>query len=223
MRDRHHAAALSLLCIGMLLGGCGNGNGGDDAPSQHFVGTVNFGPCDFVTVWIDLEVGRAKVSHRSNGMVDCTPSPLLEARGCTVMFAELDSGRQLVTTIDGCAVPEDSVDLFSCVFDKIDVERLEAATVSSCSCADEPLCFLNGSTCRREPTLCIGKGEEPGACEDCGNGRDDNGDGLVDCSDPDCSWSNYCGAFGPNNSTVTCSSSTSTITVVTSTLPSAFN
>ncbi len=211
MKTILHASAVIVATA--LLASC---EGGGHAPVRHYVGTVNYGQCKRLDVVLDLAAGHADIARRQDHSVDCSLTEDLVALGCSASFVEIDGGRQLSVTIEDCAVPTDPIDLLSCLFRNVDENALESATDGHCTCATQPACIDNGPTCRTGPVICIGSGDRPGACENCENGADDNHDGSVDCDDPECSFSNSCGLFGPNNTTITCpSSSSTTVTTVT--------
>src|SRR5205085_4123421 len=109
--------------------------------------------------------------------------------------------------------------LFACNFSKVDTSLLQTQMDAQCACSS--------ADCDAEPPLCASHNENPTQCEDCSNGRDDDGDRLADCGDPNCRHSYYCKE--PSSSTTTTStsigdttipptSSSSTITTTTDTV-----
>src|SRR5437016_420306 len=63
------------------------------------------------------------------------------------------------------------------------------------------------------PAICISHDPSPGSCEDCTNGIDDDGNGLVDCADPNCADLPVCGSGQTTTTSVTVNSSSSSTTI----------
>lgn len=51
--------------------------------------------------------------------------------------------------------------------------------------------------CGSDVSVCLDFDDGPPSCELCDNGKDDDGDGLVDCRDVDCRDSGHCAKAAP--------------------------
>lgn len=196
------ALGLLTLCL-FAVAACG-GSGGSGT-EQLFFGTNNIQRCSAITVDIDLEASAAEVSTRDDGSPDCDLTA--ERIGCRALFEQIDNGSTLRAVIDGCEIPE-RASLFGCQFSAADTAEVSAMTTGTCDCVGEPECSRN-IYCLEQPNICVSPIDDPGACEDCFNNEDDDGDGFVDCDDRDCAIAE-CG-FG--QTTITCSTSTTSSTL----------
>jgi hypothetical protein len=198
-----HAA---LLATAVILAGCDEGSSGG-VQSVYF-SSSNYQGC--ATEYVRFRaIEYGEVLRKDDGNLDCTISPGLADAGCTLELGENDSSDSVLATVDGCRVPND-VNLFSCEFRDPDFFALNTEANVHCGClAYEDSCYVNGIC-----DMCASRDAERGACEDCTNNLDDDGDKRIDCSDRDCEFTDECG-FG--RSTITCINSTSTTTTSTST------
>ncbi len=213
LRIRSVRAGVALVCLAALLPSCG-GDG-------NFQERVNFGingagQCDNMVVDVDIAGAFAVLAHTSDGSIDCRPSELLDS-SCDVSFVEIDSGRTLRVTIDDCLIAP-TTGLFGCGFSKVDVGLLQTQMDAECSCAT--------NRCDDTPPMCASRDDNPYFCENCSDGKDNDDDRLVDCSDPNCDHSYECA--GSTSSTTTSSTNdngttmppTSSTTTTTSTTSS---
>ncbi|HEY2774257.1 MAG TPA: hypothetical protein VGK20_09420, partial [Candidatus Binatia bacterium] len=187
-----------LIAVGALLESCSGGGGGDP---RYWFGMNGSGPCDHVVVDVDLASASATVARAEDGSLDCHASEVVSGHGCSAAFRETGGGSTLQVTIDGCSLGAVS-SLFECAFASGDPSRLSDAVATTCSCSLD--------SCDGTPPACVSTNPDPGSCEDCGNGKDDDGNGLIDCADPNCQHSPLCASA--TTSTTTSSSSTSTTT-----------
>ncbi|MCA1791682.1 MAG: hypothetical protein LC667_18070 [Thioalkalivibrio sp.] len=204
---------LASLSFGMLTVACDGGGGGGSGPTTLQFRNSNWGACESLVVDVDLDAAGAVLARRMDGSIDCElPRPRPE---CNASFEEVDAGRTLRVTLD-CRI-ESEILLFHCAFSESDERALSAATQGFCDCLEEPVCAWNGAFCDRNPAVCVSASADLGACEDCSNGIDDDGNGEVDCDDSNC-FTEECGYGTRSSSTVTCSSSTTTQPSSTTTL-----
>jgi len=80
-------------------------------------------------------------------------------------------------------------------------EGAEDGTTCEIDCGPPPVC--GDGTCDPEETLCSCPsdcGSAPGSESDCGNGVDEDCDGLIDCADPDCASDASCNGCTPTHS-----------------------
>jgi len=128
------------------------------------------GWCDYPT---EMESGGAK---------DCN----LECEGCN--FMNNPESACLGSVVDCKWIDDDqSVVNGSCV------DTSKKVCDSDCfSCYDSDNCYNSNVSCSwdNDFALCKPMGYEG---EVCFNGVDDDGDGMVDCGDPDCGFDNFCG------------------------------
>ena len=125
---------------------------------------------------------------------------------------------RLRVSISNCFINAYS-SLASCRFESADIRKLEENTFATCDCESERRCYYNRQHCDVSPYLCINTSADPGSCEDCFNGIDDDGNGILDCEDPNCSPSFDCGTLG-SSTTATCPPST-TLQATTTSMPAA--
>ena len=177
------------LCLIVAAAGCDNGGGGSGL-LRVFFGINGSGDCDRVIVEVDLSSAQAEVARTAANLPNCLINSSLLADGCEIDFDE--DGGILTVTISDCTIPA-VTNLFSCVFEEGDVDDIQANTVAICSC-DELGCDEN-------PPVCVSRNSDPGSCEDCDNGRDDDGNGLTDCADPNCANDRDCNGLPPTTST----------------------
>jgi hypothetical protein len=182
--DRIRVGALALSVAGMLAscGGGGGGNGGGNSLLLFF-GINGEGTCSNVVVTVDLGDADAVLARNDDGGPDCKVDTTLAGNGCFATFTELNNGANLRATIAGCTIPA-VTNLFSCTFEEVDVSDLVTESRAQCTCA--------APGCDNGPPLCIDMDPDPRSCEDCDNGRDDDGNGQVDCDDPNCRQSPSC-------------------------------
>ncbi|HXC53406.1 MAG TPA: hypothetical protein VN634_21145 [Candidatus Limnocylindrales bacterium] len=197
--------ALALTFAAMLVncGGDDDGNGGGGGGAitlRRFFGMNGDGNCTNVVVTVDLAAAGA-VLARSDGDLDCAIDAVLAGNGCHGTFTELENGDTLRVTISGCTIPA-TTNLFICGFEDADLSELTSESSAQCTCAT--------AGCDNSPPLCIDDNLDPRSCEDCDNNKDDDGNGLKDCADPNCEHSPLCEG----------SPATTIETVTTSTLPS---
>lgn len=198
------------LAAVMAMTGCDDSGGGAAGqPVTLFFGTNNIRACMPIIIDVDLDASAAVVARHTDGGPDCALDPNLVSDGCTATFEELDGGAILQAVIDGCEVPEIS-NLFGCNFSEADVTAVGASVDAVCDCVGEPLCDWN-IFCDPWPAICTSLAPDPSSCEDCSNFVDDNGDGLVDCRDPNC----HIEDCGYGQSTITCSTTTTSTTSTT--------
>lgn len=187
------------LSIGGLLAGCGS----DGRGLSFFFGVNGNGNCSTLVVDVDLDAAGALLDEKG-GAVDCVLSSLLENRGCDVTFTEIQGGDVLRVTISGCTIPA-VASLFECGFKDADLSELADQVEAQCTCSSQG--------CDTTPPVCVSEDSDPGSCEDCNNGQDDDGNGDTDCDDANCQYSPLC---EPVTTTTT---TTSTTTTTTTTLP----
>jgi hypothetical protein len=198
------AAAVSALV------GCNNGG---STPVRLFFGMANSAACEPLEIFVDLDQSGAILVKRGDGSPDCNLDAQLVADGC-LATCESANDAELTVEITNCEAWEAT--LFECGFRNVDLTRLNAAVHAACDCADEAVCYLNGSTCYRTPELCVTQNPAGDDCENCSNHRDDDGDGASDCDDGNC-WLDC----GVGLTTITCPpSSTLTTTPPSTTLTS---
>jgi hypothetical protein len=182
--------ALTLILAGMLVscggdddddGGGGGGGGGNTV--RLFFGMNGFGSCSEVVVNVDIGDAGAVLAREPDDSPDCSLAPTLIANGCDVSFSEIGGDDRLQVSIDGCTIPA-SANLFSCSFEDVDVSELGSEVRATCDCA------VPG--CDPTPPICVIGREDPAGCERCSNRIDDDGNGLVDCQDPNCEHSDSC-------------------------------
>ena len=191
-------SAVALTLAG-IVGGCNNGNGG--AGIRLFFGINGSGSCNTVVVEMNLDDANAVIARDDEGALQCVLNTQLNNAGCNISFQEFEGG-DFRATITGCTIPA-VTNLFSCIFDKVDISDLQDTASAICSCTTQG--------CDGTPPVCISTNPDPTSCEICDNGTDDDGNGLVDCDDPNCENSPDC-----VDSTTTSTTSTS-ITVTSST------
>ncbi|HYC55429.1 MAG TPA: hypothetical protein VEL28_10905 [Candidatus Binatia bacterium] len=165
-------------------------------PLTLFFGTVGAGSCDSVVVEVDLAAADAVLAEGSL----CGFNGQLAAAGCDVDFAS--DGETLLVTIAGCTIPA-FLDLFHCQFHTVDISDINVVSTADCDCTT--------ASCDPDPPLCVSESPDPGSCEDCDNGIDDDVDGDIDCEDEQCSNHPDC-TDNETTSTTTTSTSTSTST-----------
>jgi hypothetical protein len=180
--------ALALSLAGMLVdcGGGGNGNGGGGGgqiPLLRFFGMNGEGDCSNVVVNVDLAAANATLARDDAGTIACSLDPALISRGCNATFIELNTGAGLRVTINGCTIPA-TTGLFVCGFEEADLSLLTSESTAQCTCVV--------AGCDKTPPVCVGTASGPASCEDCDNRRDDDGNGLIDCADPNCENSPLC-------------------------------
>jgi hypothetical protein len=193
--------ALALTLAG-VLGGCNDGDGGGGL-LRLFFGINGQGNCTQVIVDVNLDDADAEISRDEFGDVQCVINTVLENAGCDITFTEQENG-DLRAVISGCTIPAIS-NLFSCLFDDVDISDLEETASAQCSCTTE--------NCDGNPPVCISLDPDPDSCEDCDNGIDDDDNGFEDCEDPNCSNSPQCSI----TSTTSTTSTTNTIDTTTTT------
>lgn len=200
--------ALALTLAG-VLGGCNNGNG--SGLIRLYFGINGSGSCNSVTVEVNLDDAGAIIARDEEGDLQCELNSALAESGCDIAYQELENG-DLRVTIDECVIPA-VTNLFSCLFEQVDISELQETASSICACRNEG--------CDGTPPVCISdKSPDPTICEDCDNGKDDDGNGLIDCEDPNCENAPECGATTTTTSTstsVTVSSTSTTVSTTTST------
>lgn len=197
-RLRASVRIVSLLLF--VLPACDDGNG---RSVELFFGMHNWNDCEAAGIVVDLEAAGAVLERNASGGPDCR-SAMDEA--CDVEIVEEDDGKRLHVEIGNCFIDAYS-NLASCRFRSARIRSLEAHTSATCDCESERRCILNREHCDVSPYLCIDTNPDPGSCEDCFNGRDDDGNGIVDCDDPNCSPSFECDTLGPTT-TYTCTTNT---------------
>ncbi len=199
-------AALGLILPAMLAS-CGGGGGGT---IQLFFGSNGSGSCDRIVVEVDLDAASAVLARRDDESADCALAALLDTAGCEIDVEEIDDGDTLRVTIDDCTVPPVAA-LFACGFTTADLSEFDDVAVADCDCAS--------SGCDQAPPVCVSSDEDPGTCEDCDNGRDDDLNGFVDCNDPNCEHAAVCHA--PTTTTTVPEDTTTTLPpdTTTTTLP----
>jgi hypothetical protein len=190
-------AIRACLIASVLLVAAGCEDGGAQ-PVRLYFSMENSAPCEVLEVVVDLGHAGASVTRLSNGSLDCLVSAAMEAEGCTASFTQSHDGKGLLVEIDRCSDVSEGT-FFECGFDSVDLSTINASIGASCECADEPNCFLNGSTCYRSPGICASELAVGDDCENCDNDIDDDGDGKVDCRDPKCFYD-----CGVGLTTVTC-------------------
>lgn len=181
------------LSLGGLLAGC-DGNGGG---LNFFFGVNGNGSCSNLVVDVDLEAAGAFLDDNGEA-VDCVLSSLLENDGCDATFTEIEGGDVLRVTISGCTIPA-IASLFECGFEDADLSELADQVDAQCTCSSQG--------CDTTPPVCVSEDSDPGSCEDCDNGKDDDGNGDTDCDDDNCQYSPVC---EPETTTTTTTSTTST-------------
>lgn len=196
------------LTLAGVLGGCNNGGGGNGI--LLYFGINGSGSCDVVVVDVDLEDADAEIARDAEGAVQCVLDQDLEDDGCDIDFEE--DGGHLIATISGCTIQGVS-NLFSCVFEHVDISDLNANATAQCDCRQE--------ACDPTPPVCISPVRDPRSCEDCDNGVDDDDDGEVDCDDPDCSNDPVCNGTTTSTTSTTSTTTTSSTSTTTTTTTSS--
>ena len=191
--------ALALTLAG-VLGGCNNGSGG---LLRLFFGINGQGSCNQVIVEVDLSEADAIIAQDEEGDFQCVLNTLLDNAGCQLDLELVENGDVLRATINGCTIPE-VTNLFSCLFEHVDISALQESASAQCTCHTQG--------CDGNPPVCISPEPDPEACEDCNNGKDDDGNGLIDCEDPNCEHSPEC---NPSSTTTHTTSTTNTVTTST--------
>ncbi len=191
--------ALALTLAG-VLGGCNNGSGGGGL-IRLFFGINGQGNCTQVIVDVNLDDADATIARDEFGDVQCVINAALDNAGCDITFTEFENG-DLRAIISGCTIPA-VVNLFSCLFEDVDISELSETAAAQCSCVSEG--------CDGNPPVCISLDDDPRSCEDCDNGVDDDGNGLEDCEDPNCRNAPECSL------TTTTSTTSTTVTLETTT------
>ena len=164
------------LTLAGVLGGCNNGSGGGGGLIRLFFGINGSGSCSTVVVDVNLEDAGAQISRDEFGDVQCVLNAVLDANGCNISFSELENG-DLRAVINGCTIPA-VTNLFSCLFEDVDISQLQDTASAQCTCTTQ--------NCDGTPPVCISLDPDPRSCEICDNNQDDDGNGLVDCEDPNC-------------------------------------
>jgi hypothetical protein len=194
------------LTLAGVLGGCNNGDGG--GLIRLYFGINGNGNCNQVTVEVDLDAADAVLAYDDQGALQCALNSALVGCNLSINAGALENG-DLIATISGCTIPAVS-NLFSCLFEDVDLSELQETASAICACRT-PGCDGN-------PPVCISEDPDPTSCENCTNGRDDDGNGLTDCEDPNCRNSPACQETTTTSTTstsVTVSSTTTTDTVTT--------
>lgn len=201
---------LLALAFAGLAAGC-HGGGGPAVVREYF-GTNNIRECEPIEVDVDLAKAEAVLALRTDGSVDCVLDAALAGDGCDILATVSEDGATLRVSIGACEVPP-VANLFHCGFTRGDLSALRSATRGFCTCVGEPACRLN-IYCDPTPGICVNGTPDPGACEDCFNGKDDDGNGNADCW-----WDQNCHVedCGYGQSTVTCTYTTTTSTSTTAT------
>jgi len=211
---RFHVCLL-LLAFLVVVVGCDSDDGDAVGTQRFYFGTNNIRECEPITVDVNLATAQAVVARQPDGSPDCELNGFLAAYGCTGTFNELDGGGTLRVVIDGCEV-DPVADLFSCEFSEGDLSGFVFATSAECDCVGEPICRFN-AFCDQTPGICVSDDADPGACEDCSNDVDDDGNGFVDCDDQNCHTEECGWGLTTITCTTTSTSTTTTVTNVTST------
>jgi hypothetical protein len=198
------AAALTLAGV---LGGCNDGDGGGGGLIRLFFGINGQGNCTQVIVDVNLDTSFSTIARDEFGEPQCDINQALEDSGCDIDLQEFSNGG-LRAIISGCTIPAIS-NLFSCLFEDVDISELTETASSQCSCTSE--------NCDENPPVCISLDPEPDSCEDCDNDIDDDDDGLEDCEDPDCRNAPECSPTSTTSTSSTTVTDTSTTTSSTST------
>jgi hypothetical protein len=185
------------------LPGCDNGDG---TPVRLFFAMANSAACEPLDIFVDLDQSGASLAKRGDGSPDCSLSAQLVAEGCQATFSSANDA-ELTVHVTNCEAWEAT--MFECGFRNVDLVQLSAAVHAVCDCADEAVCYLNGSTCYRTPELCVTQNPAGNDCEQCYNDIDDDEDGQVDCDDGNC-WLEC----GVGLTTITCPPSSSSTTTL---------
>ncbi len=196
------------LTLAGIVGGCNNGNGG--GLIRLFFGINGSGSCNTVVVEMNLDDANAVIARDESNDLQCSLNDALDEAGCNISFEEFSDG-DFRATITGCTIPA-VTNLFSCLFEQVDISDLKDTASAICSCRSEG--------CDGTPPVCISTTPDPTSCEICNNGKDDDGNGLVDCEDPNCENSPFCSDTTTTSTTstsVTVSSTTSTSSSTTTT------
>lgn len=183
------------LVAGATLAACNDGSS-DPELRLHFQVSGNT-RCHEVDLQVDLQVAGAVVRHLDDGTVDCEVATGLRDAGCEVRLSDNHDGTVLFAAITDCSV-EPGQTMFHCGFEQADAALLQANSVVYCEC-------VRPGGCDSAPPLCITQDPLTQPCEICGNTRDDDGDSLVDCEDPHCSYLPEC--LYPTTTTLSCETS----------------
>ncbi len=198
------------LTLAGVLGGCNNGSGSDLI--KLFFGINGGGSCNSVVVEVNLADADAVIERDNDGNLQCELASALDAAGCNISFSE-PGGGVLRVTVSGCTINGVS-NLFSCLFEDVDISQLQQTAEGQCACTNAP-------GCDNTPPVCISRNADPTSCEDCDNGVDDDDNGLIDCDDPNCSNDPICGPETTTSTTSNTISSTSTSTTNTTSTTSS--
>ncbi len=137
------------------------------------------------------------IDDDSDGFVDCADSdcagdPACQPTGVTcgevVTCAQgcgADFNCAQTCVASGCATAQQlAVDLMNCVFSNCLNECSDPASLTCQVCM--------GTSCSTEAAACLADTCATAATENCVNQADDDGDGLIDCADPDCAADPAC-------------------------------
>ncbi|HEY2773310.1 MAG TPA: hypothetical protein VGK20_04570 [Candidatus Binatia bacterium] len=211
-RFREVGISAAVLTLAGVLGGCNNGSGAGLV--NLFFGINGSGSCSSVIVDVNLTEASATIAHSRDGSPRCTINPVLA--GCTLGVVETSDGDHRATVSGTSCTISAVTSLFSCEFEDVDISKLQDTASSQCACKT--------AGCDTTPPVCISPTPDPTSCENCTNGIDDNGNGLIDCVDPNCADNPVC--RGSTTTTSTSSSTsytgpTNTTTTTSTTLPLA--
>lgn len=150
--------------------------------------------CDSTSVDYSLIVADegSRVLLDDLGQMKCILDSALEGAGCKVR-TEMNRWNMHFVTRE-CTIPADPL-LFACLFEKPDIARIRNNSLAWTHCGSPA-----GDEDNRE---CAGFEPVFADCEVCTNGKDDDGDGLVDCEDSDCFDHGLCFVASTSTSTTT--------------------
>lgn len=193
------------LALGGLLAGCsGSGSG----VLRIYFGLTGKGTCRSVSVNVDLAAASAVLARLPDGAVDCVLASVLEADGCDLEVIESEDGETLTAIITGCTI-DSTASLFQCGFTEADITALSDTSDGTCEC--------KSPDCDTQPPVCAGQDSDPTSCEDCDNGKDDDGNHLTDCDDSNCRHAPACEEVVPTTTATTPSDTFDTLPPTTTT------
>jgi len=182
------------FALGGLIAGCS----GDGGVLRIFLGVNGKGTCSDVTVDVDLTAASAVLARLPDGAVDCVLSEVLAADGCSLQLLEWDNGGMLRIVVSGCVI--DAVEnLVRCGFSTADTAALSNASEGFCDC--------HSAVCDPGLPVCASQVSDPSSCEDCENGKDDDGNHLTDCEDSNCRYAEPCAETTTTSTTSTTTTS----------------
>ena len=168
------ATVAEAACYNSVLGYCRWTND-TNAPN-------GFGWCDYP-------------SEMDYGAGDCNS----KCSDCDLMQTTKNDYDSCLGSIAGCKWVNDSNSTGSFISTGYCVSNTKKICDTDCySCYDYLACNASSIKCRWDPNILICKPASSASMEICFDGADNDGDSMIDCGDPDCSFDTSCGgnSFG---------------------------